>query len=88
MLGGMQRTTGRRPRLVVDDKERGIFRVHRSVYTDPNILALERERIFDRCWLYAGHESEVKDAGDFVTRRIAGRPSSSRAETTADSGYC
>ena len=59
---------------MIDDRERGLFRVHRSVFTDPDILELERERIFDRCWLYAGHESEVREPGDFVTRRIAGRP--------------
>ena len=70
----MPQKIGRRPRLVIDDEARGIFRVHRSVFTEPDILALERERIFDRCWLYAGHESEVKEAGDFVTRRVAGRP--------------
>ena len=70
----MARTTGCRPPLVIDDKARGIFRVHRSVFTEPDILAQERERIFDRCWLYAGHESEVKEAGDFVTRQVAGRP--------------
>lgn len=60
--------------LVIDDEERGLFRVHRSVFTDPDILAVERERIFDRCWLYAGHESEIREPGDFVTRRVAGRP--------------
>ena len=65
---------GRRPELVVDDEECGLFRVHRSVFTDPDILATERERIFDRCWLYAGHESEIRKPGDFVTRRVAGRP--------------
>ncbi len=63
-----------RPELVVDDEQQGLFRVHRSVFTDPDILALERERIFDRCWIYAGHESEVRKPGDFVTRRVAGRP--------------
>lgn len=62
------------PALVVDDQERGLFLVHRSVFTDPGVLALERERIFDRCWLYAGHESEIPEVGDFVTRRVAGRP--------------
>lgn len=61
-------------RWVIDDRERGVFRVHRSVFTDPDILALERERIFDRCWIYAAHASEVKEPGDFVTRRVAGRP--------------
>ena len=63
-----------RPDIVVDDRARGIFRVHRSAFTDPEILAMERRRIFDRCWLYAGHESEVRQPGDFVTRRVAGRP--------------
>jgi phenylpropionate dioxygenase-like ring-hydroxylating dioxygenase large terminal subunit len=31
-------------------------------------------RVFDRSWLYVGHESEIPKAGDFVTRQIAGRP--------------
>lgn len=62
------------PELVIDDRERGLFRVHRSVFTDPDILEMERERIFNRCWLYAAHESELRKPGDFVTRRIAGRP--------------
>ena len=62
------------PELVIDDRERGVFRVHRSVFSNPDILERERERIFDRCWLYAAHESEVRKPGDFVTRRIAGRP--------------
>lgn len=60
--------------LVIDDCERGIFRVHRSVFTEPEILELERRRVFDACWLYAGHESEVPERGDFVTRRVGGRP--------------
>lgn len=65
---------GVRAPLIVDDEARGIFRVHRSVFTDPDILAAEQERIFDRCWLYAGHKSEVRAPGDFVTRRVGGRP--------------
>jgi p-cumate 2,3-dioxygenase subunit alpha len=60
--------------LVVDDPERGVFRVHRSVMTSDDVLELERERIFERCWLYVGHESEVPGRGDFHRRRIAGRP--------------
>ena len=30
-------------RLIIDDREDGIFRVHRSVFIDPDIL--ERERV-------------------------------------------
>ena len=60
--------------LIVDDSERGIFRYHRSSLTSPHILELERERIFDRCWLYLGHESEVERPGDYRRRTVAGRP--------------
>lgn len=60
--------------LIVDDKSRGIFRVHRSAFTDAAVLDMERRRIFDRCWLYLGHVSEVPEPGSFVTRRVAGRP--------------
>jgi p-cumate 2,3-dioxygenase subunit alpha len=60
--------------LIVDDRLRGVFRVNRRVFTDPEILELERCEVFDRSWLYAGHESEIAKPGDFVTRRVAGRP--------------
>ena len=60
--------------LIVDDGERGVFRYHRSTMTSPDILEAERERIFDRCWLYLGHESEVEEPGDYRRRTVAGRP--------------
>jgi p-cumate 2,3-dioxygenase alpha subunit len=60
--------------LIIDDREDGIFRVHRSVFVDNNILELERSLVFDRCWLFAGHQSEFPNPGDFVTRTVAGRP--------------
>ncbi|HEX2890298.1 aromatic ring-hydroxylating dioxygenase subunit alpha [Vineibacter terrae] len=59
---------------VRDEKSRGVFRVHRRVFTEPGVLALERERIFDRCWLYLGHVSEVAEPGSFVARKVGGRP--------------
>lgn len=61
-------------RLVVDDRARGVFRVHRAAMTSPEILGLERERVFDRCWLYLGHESEVATPGDYRRRTVNGRP--------------
>lgn len=60
--------------LIIDDRERGIFRVHRSSMTSTEIFQLERERIFDRCWIYLGHESEVENEGDYRRRIVAGRP--------------
>lgn len=41
-------------------------RVHQRVYTDPAIFDLEMARIFERSWIYAGHESQLKEAGDFL----------------------
>jgi p-cumate 2,3-dioxygenase subunit alpha len=44
--------------LVLDDRENGIFRVHRSSFVDSEILARERALTFDKSWLFAGHVSE------------------------------
>jgi p-cumate 2,3-dioxygenase alpha subunit len=60
--------------LVIDDRDRGLFGVHRSTMTSPEIMELERERIFDRCWLYVGHESEIAEPRDFRRRSVVGRP--------------
>ena len=60
--------------MIIDDRDAGLFRVNRRAFTDPAILTAERERIFERCWIYAGHESEVPNPGDFRSRRVAGRP--------------
>ena len=49
-------------------------RVHRSLYTDPDIFDLEMERIFERNWVYVGHDSLVPRPGDFLTTRIGSRP--------------
>lgn len=63
-----------RNELVVDDRESGVFRVHRSAMTSPQVLADERAQIFDRCWLYVGHDSEIPKPGDYVRRTVCGRP--------------
>jgi p-cumate 2,3-dioxygenase subunit alpha len=60
--------------LIIDDRANGIFRVNRRAFTDPAILEVEQREIFDRSWLYAGHASEIGSSGDFVTRRVGGRP--------------
>jgi phenylpropionate dioxygenase-like ring-hydroxylating dioxygenase large terminal subunit len=49
-------------------------RVHRSVYTDPNIFAREMEQIFEKVWVYCGHESQVPSTGDYYTVQIGRQP--------------
>jgi len=60
--------------LIIDDTENGVFRVHRSAFTSPEIFEAERDLIFNRCWLYLGHESEIPKPGDFLRRTVGGRP--------------
>ena len=59
---------------IIEDRKAGVFRVNRRVFTDAACLEEERRRIFDKCWIYVGHESEVPHAGDFRSRSVAGRP--------------
>jgi len=56
------------------DEAAGIFRVARSNYVDPEIFRAEMENIFSKCWLYVGHESELKSNDSFEARRVGGRP--------------
>ena len=49
-------------------------KVHRSLYTDPAIFDLEMDRIFGRTWLYVGHESQVRNPGDFIATRLGPKP--------------
>ena len=61
-------------RFVQDDPGRRLFRVHRASMVLPEVFEAEQRRIFDRLWLYLGHESEVPGAGDYKLRTVAGRP--------------
>ncbi len=57
-----------------DDRTMPRFRVNRTAMTDPEVFAQEKSRIFDRSWLYVGHETELTKPNDIKTRRVAGRP--------------
>jgi nitrite reductase/ring-hydroxylating ferredoxin subunit len=41
--------------------------ISRSIYTDDQIYQLELERVFAKCWLYLGHDSQLKNDGDYFT---------------------
>jgi p-cumate 2,3-dioxygenase alpha subunit len=60
--------------LIIDNPQEGVFRVHRSAMTSHEVLQTEQERVFNKCWLYLCHESEVENPGDYRRRNVAGRP--------------
>jgi phenylpropionate dioxygenase-like ring-hydroxylating dioxygenase large terminal subunit len=49
-------------------------RVHRQIYTDPAIFELEMERVFGTAWIYVGHESQVRNPGDYFATSIGRKP--------------
>ena len=49
-------------------------KVHKSVYTDERLFELEMEHIFEKAWVYCGHESQVKNVGDYWTVQIGRQP--------------
>lgn len=42
------------------------------LYNDPDAWRREREGVFGRAWLFAGHEAEAPAAGDWITAEMAG----------------
>ncbi len=59
--------------MVRADAQAGIFQVARRAFTEMGVMECEYEAVFDRCWLYLGHESELVRPGDFLTRSVARR---------------
>ncbi len=42
----------------------------KRLFTDPDIYALEMERIFGRCWLFLAHECSIPSPGDYVAAKM------------------
>ena len=42
--------------------------VQMRALSDPELYELEMEQIFGKIWIFLGHESEIPNSGDFVTR--------------------
>src|SRR3954464_3718643 len=49
-------------------------RVHRHVYTDQQIFDRELSQIFERVWVYCGHQSQVPNPGDYFAFQIGRQP--------------
>jgi phenylpropionate dioxygenase-like ring-hydroxylating dioxygenase large terminal subunit len=62
------RASGRYDELVQEG------RVHRSVYTDPEIFREEMVKVFGHTWVYLAHESEIPNNGDYKTGYFGTRP--------------
>lgn len=48
------------------------YSLEQRFYTDPDIYQLELDQIVMRNWIFAGHQSQVAEPGDFRVFRVAG----------------
>jgi benzoate/toluate 1,2-dioxygenase alpha subunit len=70
----------RSPRLtsiddfLVEDSERGDYRLHRSAFTDEALFELEMQHIFEGNWIYLAHESQIPNNNDYYTLFIGRQP--------------
>lgn len=56
--------------LIDDRPDEGVFRVHRRVFTDPEIFELEMKYIFESGWVFLGLASQLPKPHDFFTTTI------------------
>jgi benzoate/toluate 1,2-dioxygenase alpha subunit len=59
---------------VIDDRENGIIRAKREIFTDQDIFEMEMKHIFEGNWVYLAHESQIPNVGDYFTTYIGRTP--------------
>src|SRR4051812_32193516 len=60
--------------LVDDRPTENIFRVHRDVYSDPEVFELEMKYVFGRTWVFLAVETQLAKPYDYVTTWIGRTP--------------
>lgn len=60
--------------LIDDRPEDGVFRVHRRLFTDPDIFELEMKAIFESGWVFLGLSSQLPRPNDYFTTTIGRHP--------------
>jgi benzoate/toluate 1,2-dioxygenase alpha subunit len=58
----------------VIDKPGETFKVHRSIYTDPDIFEAELKHIYEGNWIYVAHDSELPNPNDYITTVMGRQP--------------
>ncbi|SCW72939.1 benzoate/toluate 1,2-dioxygenase alpha subunit [Sphingobium faniae] len=59
---------------VVEDKESGVYRCRRDIFTDEALFELEMKHLFEGNWVFLAHESQLPAPGDYFTTWIGRRP--------------
>ncbi len=57
-----------------DDKDNGVYRCRRDIFTDSELFELEMKHIFEGNWVYLAHESQIPGINDYFTTHIGRQP--------------
>lgn len=60
--------------LVQKDKEQGLFRCRREMFTSQELFDLEMKHIFEGNWIYLAHESQLAKVNDYYATWIGRQP--------------
>lgn len=60
--------------FLVEDHDKGIYRLHRSAFTNEALFELEMKYIFEGNWVYLAHESQIPNNNDYYTSYIGRQP--------------
>ncbi len=56
------------------NEQRGVYRVKRDIFTDPELFELEMKHIFEGNWIYLAHESQIPNKNDYFTTYMGRQP--------------
>jgi phenylpropionate dioxygenase-like ring-hydroxylating dioxygenase large terminal subunit len=62
------------PAIQIDSDISCAWSIPAPFYTDPEVFAQEKERIFARSWQVVGHRGQLAKPGDFFTTDLLGEP--------------
>jgi benzoate/toluate 1,2-dioxygenase alpha subunit len=60
--------------LLEEDKDKGVYRCKREMFTDPRLFDLEMKHIFEGNWIYLAHESQIPNKNDYYTTYMGRQP--------------
>lgn len=60
--------------FLIENKENGDYRLHRSAFTDEALFELEMKHIFEGNWIYLAHESQIPNVNDYYTTHMGRQP--------------
>ncbi|MCQ4347961.1 benzoate 1,2-dioxygenase large subunit [Pseudomonas stutzeri] len=60
--------------LLEEDREKGLYRCKREMFTSPELFELEMKHIFEGNWIYLAHESQIPEKNDYYSVTMGRQP--------------